>query len=169
MTKYFEHCRTCEEIKAEYRRQAVRLHPDNGGDVKAFQEMQAEFTARFDRVKNIHTNKDGETYEKKGDNASTETAAEFMNIINVVLTLDGVEIELCGRWLWLSGNTKPHKDVIKELGFKWSSNKTMWYYHGEGYRRKHHGKAWSIDEIRNAYGSQSFRRRGYEKLEAATA
>ena len=170
MTTYFKDCKTAEELKAAYRRQAIRLHPDNGGNEEAFKEMQAEFAKMFDRLKNIHVNHEtGETYEKKGDNATTETAEEFMNIINVVLGLDGVDIELCGSWLWVSGDTKPHKDVLKQLGFRWSSNKKMWYYHADGSRRRYHKKAWSIDEIRAAYGTQSFRRKDNARLEYMTA
>lgn len=162
---YFRDCKTCEELKAEYRRQAMRLHPDNGGDEEEFKRMQADFTAIFDRLKNVHTTKEGRTYEKTGENASTETAAEFMNIINILLSFDGVEVELCGSWLWVSGDTKPYKDNLKELGCKWSSNKKMWYYQRDG-RRRYHKKAWSINEIRAAYGSQAFTRAEKEKIEA---
>lgn len=162
---YFSNCKTCEELKAEYRRQAMRLHPDNGGDEEEFKKMQADFTAIFDRLKNVHTTKEGKTYEKTGENASTETAAEFMNIINILLSFDGVHVELCGSWLWVSGDTRQYKDQLKELGCKWSSNKKMWYYQRDG-RRRYHKKAWSINEIRAAYGSKAFTRGAYDRLEA---
>lgn len=39
------------------------------------------------------------------------------------LSLDGVETELCGVWLWLHGETRKHKDALKEQGFRWSPRK----------------------------------------------
>lgn len=161
----FRNCKTIEELKKAYRQAAIRLHPDNGGDVKEFQKMQEAFSIRFEQVKNIHTNKDGETYERTGEHATKETAEDFMSIIDELLKLAGIEVELCGTWVWVSGNTKEHKDRLKELGLKYSSNKKMWYYQTDG-RRRYHKKAWSIDEIRNAYGSQSFSRKESDRLTA---
>lgn len=154
---YFTECRTAEEIKKEYHKQARRLHPDNGGDAEAFKAMQAEFAKAFDRVKNIHTNAKGETYEKTGDYATSETAGEFMEIIDALLRLDGLEVEMCGSWVWVGGNTKDHKDALKAMGCKWSANKKMWYYQRDG-KRKFHKKAWSMAEIRGVYGSQRYGR-----------
>jgi DnaJ-class molecular chaperone len=162
--RYFDNCKTAEELKSAYRKAAMKLHPDNGGDEEEFKIMQAEFSKMFDRIKNIHTTKDGETYEKTGEYATKETAEEFMDIINTVMRFDGVEIELCGSWLWFSGNTKEYKEELKNLGCKWSANKKMWYYQNDG-KRKYHKKAWSIDQIRNTYGSQSFKKTEREKLE----
>ena len=123
--KYFTDCKTAEDVKKAFRKWALKLHPDNnqGRDTtEDFQEMQAEFEAAFDRLKNVHVNKDGETYEKE----TTETAGEFMDLIIKLLNLDGVNVELCGSWIWLTGNTKEHRDAIKALHFKWSSNKAAW-------------------------------------------
>lgn len=161
---YFTNCKTAEEIKKSYRSWAVKLHPDNGGSEEAFKEMQAEFTKCFDRVKNIHTNKDGQQYEKTGENASTETAEEFMYIINILISMEGLNVELCGCWVWVSGETKQYKDQLKELGCKWSANKQMWYYQRDG-KRRYHKKAWTIDEIRGVYGSEKFRAARRDRLD----
>lgn len=153
MNKYFTNCRTAEDLKKAYRKIAAALHPDNnpGKDTtKEFQEMQAEFEKAFDRLKNIHVNKDGETYEKE----TTETAAEFMDLINKLLRL-GVEVELCGSWIWLTGNTKAVKDELKAIGFKWSRNKSAWYFHREPYRKRSK-KSMSLEDIRRMYGSAKF-------------
>lgn len=165
--KYFTEARTLEDVKAIYKKVARQLHPDcNPGKdtTAAFQEFQAEYEAAFERCKNIHLNKDGEEYTKE----TTETAAEFAGIINALLKLDGLVIELCGSWLWITGNTKEHKDSIKALGFKWSKNKAAWYFHFEPYR-KHSRKSVSLEKIRFMYGSQKFTEKTYTEFKEISA
>ena len=163
--RYFTNCKTAEELKKAYHKLAIKLHPDNGGDAEEFKEMQAEFTKMFDRLKNIHASKDGETYEKTGEYATHETAEEFMNIINTLLTFPGLTVELCGSWVWVSGDTRQYKEELKEIGCKWSANKKMWYWQNDG-KRRYHKKAWSMNEIRGTYGSTVFKAARYEALEA---
>lgn len=151
--KYFTECRTAEELKKAYRQIVKKLHPDVGGSEEEFKTMQAEFSASWDRLKNIHHNGDGKTYSKETE----ETATEFMDIIEELLKLNGVEIEICGSWIWCSGNTKANKETLKRLRFRWSQMKSAWYYHKEPYR-KHHGKELSLDEIRSMYGSTKYER-----------
>ena len=65
MKRYFDGCRTAEELKKAYRQAAKELHPDAGGGEEEFKAMQAEFSAAWSRLKNIHVTKDGEKYEKE--------------------------------------------------------------------------------------------------------
>lgn len=68
-----------------------------------------------------------------------------------LITLDGLIIELCGAWIWLSGETRQHKDTLKTLGCYWSKNKKMWYWRGIKYRSSNRRGAWDINKIRNTY------------------
>lgn len=155
--KWFFGIETAEELKKQFRKLAQQLHPDNGGDAEQFKEMKLEFESLWDNLKNVHTNKKGEQYDTTGtDRATTETASEFMNIIEKLMFIPTLTVELCGSWIWVSGDTKPQKDLLKELGFKYSSNKQMWYYQRDG-KRRYHKNAWSIDEIRTAYGSKVYK------------
>lgn len=97
---------------------------------------------------------DGKTYTAQEE--THETPNEFREIIERLITLDGIQIELCGSWLWITGNTLLHKDVLKELRFRWSKSKRAWYYHSDGYR-KHTGRSYTLDEIRDLHGSETIK------------
>jgi curved DNA-binding protein CbpA len=153
MTRYFEKCKTAEELKKAYREHAKRLHPDCGGSAEMFKEMQNQFEKAFSRLKDIHETKDGKTYESR--EKSTETAGEFMDLINELLKLDGVNVEMCGSWVWCTGETKKHKDRLKELRFQFSAKKAAWYYHREPFIKKSKG-SYSMDKIREMYGSTNY-------------
>lgn len=155
-TKYgfFTECQCAEDLKKEYRRLAKKYHPDMNPDVdttEIFKELQADFEQAFDYLKNVHFNASGEMYEKETE----ETAAEFMNMINRLLIIPGIEIELCGSWIWITGNTKAVKDLLKEFGFRFSRNKLAWYFHREPYRKRSKKKM-TLDDIRRMYGSRQF-------------
>ena len=164
---YFEEARTLEDVKQLYKKLARALHPDcnPGKDTTAdFQKMQADYEKAFNRCKNIHVNKDGETYEKE----TTETPEQYADIINQLLKCEGLIIELCGSWLWITGNTKEYSNTLKTLRFRWSKNKAAWYFHFEPYRKRSK-KSVDLDTIRSMYGSQRFTERTasqYREIEA---
>ena len=158
--KWFANCKTAEDCKAEYRKLAMKHHPDRGGDTRIMQEINAEYERAWDLLKNVHksTRPDGpETYTAA--EPTKETAADFIEIINELFKLDGLEIELCGRWLWIGGNTMVHKDQLKKLGCKWSKNKLKWSWHfPEDAAMKYKGKkAWSMAQIRMQFGSDEIK------------
>lgn len=158
MTRYFDHCKTAEDVKQTYKKLARDLHPDcnPGRDTTAeFQEMSRQYEQAWNRCKNIHTNAAGETYEKE----NTASASEYADLINALLHIPRLMIELCGSWL--TGNTYEAREQLKALGFSYSSKKQAWYYHSEPYRK--HGKSEkSMEDIRNMYGSKRYSTRTTE-------
>ena len=72
--------------------------------------------------------------------------------LNAIMGL-GLKIEICGTWVWVSGNTKVHKEKLKAAKFIWSSKKTCWYFRAEGYKSRNH-KTWSMEKIQEVYGSK---------------
>lgn len=152
--KYFENCQTAEELKQTYKIFAKKLHPDCNADhdtTAEFQEMQAEFERTWESLKNVHMNKDGKIYNKETE----ETAQAFMDMINRLIRIPGVKVEMCGSWIWVTGDTKAVKEMLKEMHFCWSAKKQAWYYH-EGVYFKRTKNVISLDQIRQMYGSTEF-------------
>ena len=149
MRREFLKAETLEDLKRIYRDLAMKHHPDRGGNVETMKEINALYDEFFDRLKDIHRNRDGETYTK----ATEETAAEFQEMIERLMKMDGIHIEVIGSFIWVSGNTRQHKDELKQLKFRWHSKKLMWYKSPDGYRR-HGNKEYDMDEIRDMYGVQ---------------
>jgi curved DNA-binding protein CbpA len=143
---------TAEELKKLYRTLAMLHHPDRpNGNEEAFKVINNEFEYLFGKLKDTHTNAKGETYTS--NRPTTETPAEFMDIISKLVNLN-LTIEIVGTFVWVSGDTKPHRELLKSLNFKFSSNKLAWYLPPKGYR-KYNNKQYTLDEIKRMFGSQT--------------
>lgn len=138
-----DNIRTLEELKKAYHRLCLKLHPDVGGSDDEMKILNAEYEQLFERVKNVHVNKDGETYKK-------ETQEEFQWLIAELLKLDGIEIEIIGCFVWITGDTKPHRERLKTFGFRWHSKKKCWYKSPDNYHRWGGGE-YSMNDIRMMY------------------
>lgn len=150
MFYWFKNCKTCEEGKQLYRELAKRFHPDNGGTGEDLKEIISEFKLWFQKFKNIHANKEGKTYTSKQE--TSETAEQFIDIINNLSTIPSIEVEMCGDWLWITGNTYQYKEQLKEFGCRWSIGKKKWYWTTDPYMKGY--KHPTMDQIRNRYGSE---------------
>lgn len=135
------------EAKKVYKTLAKKLHPDVGGSEESFKLLNAIYTDLIEHK--IYFSND------------FKIDIEIEKIISQILHFENITIELVGSWIWLSEDTKEIKDKLKELGFKWASKKKMWYY-GE-MKGKSHGEK-SLDEIRDKYGSKTFKKKENEKL-----
>ena len=150
--KWFNHPQALEDLKKQYKQLAVKHHPDKGGNTADMQEINAEYDRLFELLKNTHKNAEGQTYTTKTE--TRETANDFKEIINKLIHLDGINIELCGLWLWITGDTFSHKETLKALNFKWSNSKKAWYYHSDDYKKSSR-KIYTLDQIRDLYGSET--------------
>ena len=149
--KYFENPKSLEELKAQYKKLAMKHHPDIGGSTVAMQEVNNEYDNLFQSLKNIHSTADGKTYTSKTE--TTETADMFKDIISKIINFQGCTIEIIGSWIWVSGDTFQYKDTLKELKFKWCKNKKSWAYHNDDYRKKSK-QQYTLENLRNMYDSE---------------
>lgn len=145
MKKYFEGIETLEQLKKEYKKLAMENHPDKGGNVEIMQEINNQYEKTFRLLQNPDIN------------AKVELPEEFINIINAIINFIGIEIEICGTWIWIGGNTKPYAPNFKELGFKWRNQKQKWSF-GELTGKS---RGWDMDKIRSIHGSEKIKTKAY--------
>lgn len=147
--KWFSGIRTAEECKKRYHELVKIYHPDMGGSGIEIKEIISEYKMIWERVKNLHYSEEKqETYTKETD----EKPEEFIWIINELFKFKGIVIEMCGSWLWLSGNTLDIKDELKNIGCRWSRGKKKWYYTHDAWKPTTFHK--SMQDIRKTYGSK---------------
>ena len=156
---------TLEELKTMYRKLAIENHPDKGGNAETMKEINNEYDVLFPLLKDVHRNFEGEVYTAHQE--STESADSFKDLISELMKTEGIIIEIIGRFIWVTGNTKPYREQLKALNFQWHSKKLAWYLKPEDYRMRSH-KDYSLDEIRFMYGtSDKMNSNGITKLEQA--
>ena len=159
---YIKNVETLEELKKVYKKLALKLHPDCGGSDEQMAQLNNEYDELFSRLKNTHKNKDGETYTKE----TAETPEQFKAILHQLFSLkmDGVIIEIVGTFIWLTGNTKPYKNEIKALKFRYSPKKYA-RYKAPSYYKKRSKKNYDMNTIRGMYGSQKMKSEKEERAE----
>ena len=159
--KYFKDVNTLEELRRQYKELLKKYHPDNPqGSTEATQEINAEYDRLFKVLKNKHESTSHKTADSTNNKESEynknmydwENDKALREVLQKIINFDGIEILICGQWLWISGNTYSYKKELKEIGFKWASQKKMWYWRSETFRKKSR-KTLSMEEIQSYYGS----------------
>lgn len=174
MARYFKNAETLEQLRKQYKDLLKKHHPDNGGNLTDMQEINAEYDRLFKLLKARHESKSA---DNKESNAKTDfnnmkydfsEDAKLREILQQIITFEGINIEIVGCWIWVDGNTYDYKDTLKSIGFKWAREKKKWYFHTEAFRKRSH-KELSMEDIRNYYGSTEVETDGTKRLRQAFA
>lgn len=145
-----------EIIKLAYRKACSQYHPDRN---PAGLEMMKMINQAYDALKD----KSGVETTTEGFNA--QYGEDISEALNKIIGL-GLEIEICGAWVWLHGDTRPHREILKEAGFKWAPKKKLWYFRPSDYKSRGRGK-YSMDQIRERHGSEKVSAKERTKLNVA--
>lgn len=160
--KFFKDCKTLDALKAEYRRLAKVHHPDVGGDLETMQRINAQYDEAVEAIK-------ANTFHADHKRAQREAPAMWRAAVNAVINVPGITIELCGSWVWVTGDTYQHRSIFKAAGYYWSKNKAAWYWHAPEDISMNRRRM-TLDEIRAFHGSTLIAQTGSasdrERLEA---
>lgn len=148
----FQNIETIDEAKKVYKRLAKVFHPDKGGNAEQFKILNDEYHRFIDNFSKVHF--DDVDFE--------ELNIELEKIIIDILHYENIVIEIVGSWVWVSGDTKAIKEVLKGLGFKWASKKKMWFF---GELKKSRGRGnMDINEIKDKYGFKTVKQKYNKKI-----
>lgn len=137
---------TQDQVKSAYRKASKTYHPDiNPAGLAMMQAVNEAYEKLMDERFPILV----------ADSEITSNYGEILNTaLNAIIGCVGLTIEICGAWIWVSGETKNNKDILKSSGFMWSNQKEMWYFRPQSQKKRFYRGQSSIDEIRVKYGSE---------------
>jgi hypothetical protein len=141
---YFNNISDLQSLRVEYKKLAFIHHPDISGydSTEQMKQINAEYEKISGQLAAL-TN-----HEK----SEIEFSDLYREKIEALLKIKGIVIELIGNWLWVTGETKENKEVLKSLDFKYAPKKKAWFF--KNYRYFKTGKEKTFDEIKTMYFSQ---------------
>jgi len=137
---YFEGISTLDDLKRRYHALCKELHPDVGGSDEAMKALNAEYAQLL----------------KQLNDCSPEAEASellYRDKIAAVAHLEGLELEIIGTWLWVTGNTYAHRETLKSAGFSFAPVKKVWFYRASEYRTRTRSESHDMEDIRSKYGA----------------
>lgn len=155
---YFNDITTLDQLKNEFRKLSMKLHPDTSGyDSQAdFVKMYAEFKNLSKRLKFTTGHKADETFD----------ADKFYNRMQHFNGLKDIKVSFVGSFIWLEDEVKgamyQQKDAIKAIrldGYnfaRWARKKVSWYFSPQDYKQLSKGKK-TLEQIKSTYGCNSFK------------
>lgn len=153
---------TEQDVKIAYKKLVLKYHPDRnplGGEL--MKAVNTAFDFLMANIENINK------FQSHDEGASYNYGEELEKVLNILSGLAGVIYEVIGNWIWISGETREHKEILKETGCKWAAKKKQWFYRPEEHKSRLNRKEHSIDEIREMYGTDGpHKARGWRRVEA---
>ncbi len=150
--KYFTPDLTIEEARKQFRELCLKLHPDKGGNQADFVAMKDEYDKMVGMLSAFEAG--SASRENRKARYTTESEIELRKKIEELLNIPEIVIEICGSWLWISGNTFAHHERIKAAGCKFSGAKKCWYFAVDMAQGKCRGR-YSMAKIRAKFGSMT--------------
>ena len=152
---WFEGCANLQTLKERAKELAKAYHPDlnpTAGD-EAMQQINAQYDELVKRFSRVSSDGHTEATEQEARSAQ-DFAMQYREIILKVINLSGLVVELCGAWLWVSGETYANREALKAAGLRYASKKQMWYWRPEEAACHKSRKGATMNDIRRKYGSE---------------
>ena len=135
-----------KETKAAYRKMSLQYHPDicAGGE-----HMQKMINNAYEVLKDFQGS--------IGSGQSSELSQVMADTLSALVHIEGLDLEICGSWVWVGGNTYPNRSALTAAGLRFSGSKKRFYLNPDkksGGKKKWYGKSRTMDQIRQAHGSR---------------
>ena len=165
-TRFFSNLQTVEEIKAHYRRLAIKYHPDKGGDLRIMQEVNHQYHQALKACDGQTRTEGAKEYRYKYE-ADVEQAVIDKVAALVGLGHEDLTIALIGTWIWVTGNTRTHKEQLKGLGLKYHAEREAWFFNVKPWKggRSRGG----LSGLAMKYGYREFAAKERERIERSAA
>lgn len=146
-----------DSLKKEYFKLAKKYHPDAGGTTEQMQQLNAEYENLLKKL----LSGSGLSEEQKKNEIELDEA--LRKVIDELVILEGINIEIVGKWIWVSGNTYPVKDTFKKVGMFPVKKDNVFYWVYKGSESRGRGNL-SMDEIKKKYGVEKIDIKPTKKL-----
>lgn len=152
---YFSPGMTVAQLKKEYHALAMRWHPDRGGDTATMQAINEAYQRALAAADgSISYDENDEPHEYHYNAEREQAVVDFIDrLIKSGALQPTVDCWLIGTWVWIQGDTKPVKELLKALECKWHSKRACWYWHPDDGRKWHYNRNASLDGLAAAYGA----------------
>ena len=161
---------TLDEGAKMYRELASKHHPDHGGNTSDTQEINNEWDElkpTLPRFCTKQAQQGRQQYQQQQDANSAAKAAQDAEAAKMAAELakcPGLQFDVVGSWIWADTDYRYTAD-LERLGFRWSRNRSKYYWHPEGDSSRRNRRA-SYEEIYQKYSGQSYQTRNRESIPA---
>lgn len=162
MKNWYAGCTTLDALKERYKTLAKAYHPDINPDAgdEIMQQINAQYDDMVKRLSRVAADGRTEATEQEARNAATMAQA-YRDVIAQIIHLAGLNIELCGAWLWISGETYANREALKAAGCCYAGNKKAWYWRPDEAACRRSRRNTTMIDIRIKYGSERIKPGGY--------
>lgn len=161
---------TLDEGAKMYRELASKHHPDHGGNTSDMQEINNEWDElkpTLPRFCTKQAQQGRQQYQQQQDANSAAKAAQDAEAAKMAAELakfPGLQFDVVGSWIWADTDYRYTAD-LERLGFRWSRNRSKYYWHPEGDSSRRNRRA-SYEEIYQKYNGSSYQTRSRESIPA---
>lgn len=161
---------TLDEGAKMYRELASKHHPDHGGNTSDMQEINNEWDElkpTLPRFCTKQAQQGRQQYQQQQDANSAAKAAQDAEAAKMAAELakcPGLQFDVVGSWIWADTDYR-YTAELDRLGFRWSRNRSKYYWHPEGDSSRRNRRA-SYEEIYQKYSGQSYQTRNRESIPA---
>jgi hypothetical protein len=135
---------------------AKQHHPDRGGATETMQAINNEYAFACAKILN------GENINSVETEEEILKAEKYREALEKIISLEGVIIELVGAWIWITGNTYPHRAILKQSGYLFAHKKVAWYFRTDEFKT-HNRHQLTLEQIKAKYGSKDISNNSAEK------